>query len=169
MAPFPNGQRVVSAHKGIVVLVSRCRCHMIEHAGDVRNLCEAFDVAPTKLQLLRAALGQSSPCDGLRSGGTASEPGWPGGRRDVGRGWGVLLGGSGLWCSSCHAKAKRMPGESLRRLPISVAFGCPYNVRVVCSDGTWVAPSDVHVQTAGVLERGRDGPGIQEARANRQW
>jgi hypothetical protein len=28
----------------------------------------------------------------------------------------------------------------------------PYTGAVVCSDGTWMAPSDVHVQTAGAWE-----------------
>ena len=44
------------------------------------------------------------------------------------------------------------------REDIGPAFAVPvgvarrYNSAVVCRDGTWMAPSDVHVQTTGALE-----------------
>ena len=39
---------------------------------------------------------------------------------------------------------------------VTVPVGMPraYNSAVVCCDGTWMAPSDVHVQAAGAWPRG---------------
>jgi hypothetical protein len=43
---------------------------------------------------------------------------------------------------------------SVAGIAISGGAWRPYHSAVVCSDGTWMAPSDVHVQTAGAWKEG---------------
>ena len=43
-------------------------------------------------------------------------------------------------------------GADAPALAIPVGVARRYNSAVVCCDGTWMAPSDAHVQTAGALE-----------------
>ena len=49
-------------------------------------------------------------------------------------------------------KADRRNGGHLLRQPISAHPVRCLQLCVVCCDGTWMAPSDVHVQTAGAWE-----------------